>query len=122
MAFLVNCFIRKNTSEIREHLERGGLSICQCCTFDEESFKNDDYLSGGESVWLQTYTRNGTVHGVGYWDESVPPRSIEEACEFFLDTTNSYDCKMPCAIKTFDEYNFNSSLFSSNAFFCAKNF
>ena len=45
MAFLVNCFIRKNTPEIREHLERGGLSICQCCTFDEESFKNDDYLS-----------------------------------------------------------------------------
>lgn len=92
MAFLVNCFIRKNTPEIREHLERGGLSICQCCTFDEESFKNDDYLSGGESVWLQTYTRNGTVHGVGYWDESAPPRSTEEACEFFLDTTHSYDC------------------------------
>lgn len=92
MAFLVDSLIRKNTPEIREHLEEGGLNLCMCCTFDEKSFQNSDYLSGGKSIWLHTYKTNGTVHGVGFWDESAPPRSIEEACDFFLDSNFTYDC------------------------------
>ena len=42
MAFLVDCLIRKNTPEIREHLEEGGLNLCMCCTFDEKSFQNSE--------------------------------------------------------------------------------
>jgi hypothetical protein len=79
MSFLVNCFIRNNTLEIREHLKKSGIKICPCCTFND-------------AVWLNISSSKGIAHGVGYWDETVPFNNRKDACEFFLKETKDYDC------------------------------
>lgn len=78
-------FIRKNTPELREKLKAMGYRICPCATF-----KN--------SVWLDLYTDDMSVHGIGYFDPSMLPiNSVEEALQFFLKDNAEhgypyYDC------------------------------
>lgn len=69
MKYLQECFIRKNSAELREKLAKIGYKICPCCTFDS-------------SEWLSTmlYIDNNAVnpierievHGIGYYDELFP--------------------------------------------------
>lgn len=82
--FTQKCFIRKNTPEIREQLERLGYEICPCCLFDK-------------AVWLDSLPDNGSIHGVGYGDETFPPDWNEEKeLSFFLYEANKsgiIDCE-----------------------------
>ena len=57
--FTTNCFIRKNTSELRTKLKELGYHICRCTEFED-------------SVWLRTsfITNSFTVHGVGFCDST----------------------------------------------------
>ena len=81
MGFTTKCFIRKNTQELRDELERLGYDLCQCTRF-------------GDAVWLDSYA-SGTIHGVGYYDDCFPFNSVGECIEFFLkdaEKDNLYDC------------------------------
>lgn len=51
MSFTTPCFIRKNTSSLREKLEEMGYDLCVCTK------------KSGSNCWLLTYN-NGTVHVV----------------------------------------------------------
>ena len=66
-------FIRKNTQELRDKLEAMGCYICCCATWND-------------SKWLDTDINGGkvNVHGVGFYDETYPAHSVEEALNFFL--------------------------------------
>lgn len=78
MGFTTPCFIRKNTPELRKKLEKLGYRICTCT-----SFKN--------AIWLDTLAENGTVHGIGYTDETMP-RTVEEECGMYEAETSDIDC------------------------------
>lgn len=72
--FKIDCFIRKDTPELRQRLKDLGYSICPCSEFED-------------SVWLRTsfITDKPTVHGVGYVNEDLTGRkTIEEELNFFL--------------------------------------
>lgn len=79
--FTTPCFIRKNTQELRDKLAEVGYEICPCCKFEN-------------AVWLNNLIWNGTIHGVGFWDDTTPAKSVEEALEYFLydDNGRSVDC------------------------------
>ena len=49
MGFTTKCFIRKNTQDLRDELERLGYDLCQCTRF-------------ADAVWLDSYA-SGTIHG-----------------------------------------------------------
>lgn len=55
--FKIDCFIRKDTPELRQKLKDLGYSICPCCDFEG-------------SVWLSILQINSTVHGVGFCDKT----------------------------------------------------
>ena len=83
--FKVDCFIRKNTSELRKKLEELGHTICKCCDFE-----------GAD--WLDIITHKDasyTVHGIGYdgeFDDIYGTLTQQERFSEFLKTTNSIDC------------------------------
>ena len=83
MKFTQPCFIRMNTPEIREGLEKLGYHICICANFD-----------GAE--WLDTLILNGTVHGIGYFDKEMFGSNWTKEKELnshLSENKNSIDCK-----------------------------
>lgn len=78
MGFTTSCYIRKNTKELQNELEKLGYKICICANFEN-------------AIWLDTLTENGTVHGVGYTDETMP-RTVEEECAIYEAETSDIDC------------------------------
>lgn len=86
MAFQVDCFIRKNSIELRKKLEELGHTICKCCEFE-----------GAD--WLDIITHKDasyTVHGIGYDGEFVDiygTLTQQERFSEFLKTTKSIDCE-----------------------------
>lgn len=78
MNFTTSVFIRKNTNELLDKLEKLGYSTCLCTHIDG-------------AVWLSTLASNGTVHGIGYSDETMP-MTVEEACEMYIRESNGIDC------------------------------
>jgi hypothetical protein len=67
-----SAFIRKNTKELRDKLEKLGFEICPCTEFEN-------------SVWLDICTSNKSIHGVGYLDEDYTGRkTVQEELDFFL--------------------------------------
>ena len=82
MSFTTRCFIRKNSKELQEKLADIGYSICRCVNFEN-------------SVWLDTFPINGTVHGKGYFDEEMefPDWTVEKELRRFVSDNPSYiDC------------------------------
>lgn len=79
--FLQSCFIRKNTPELRKKLEELGYKICKCCEFED-------------AVWLDNFIEDGTIHGIGYFDEIFPVQTVEEALNMYLKEKkpNNIDC------------------------------
>jgi hypothetical protein len=72
--FTTNCFIRKNTSELRTKLKELGYHICPCAEFKD-------------SVWLRTsfITNKPVIHGIGYFNEDLTGRkNKQEELDFFL--------------------------------------
>ena len=59
MGYIQRCFIRKNSKELQDRLRKIGLKICCCCNFEG-------------ACWLSFLHTNGTVHGVGYGNETMP--------------------------------------------------
>lgn len=70
----VECFIRKNTPELRNKLEDLGFHICPCTKFED-------------SIWLNTckLSLETSIHGLGYWDETFPCTSVDETLNLFLE-------------------------------------
>lgn len=70
--FVVECFIRKNTPELRNKLNELGYHICSCTEFED-------------AKWLETFlqTDHPSVHGIGYWDETCPFEP-HQALDFFV--------------------------------------
>ena len=68
-----SAFIRKNTQELRDKLEKIGFEICPCTKFEN-------------AVWLDICVSNKSIHGVGYFDEGEMPyiKSQKAALDFFL--------------------------------------
>lgn len=57
--FTTKCFIRKNTPELRDKLEKLGYHICSCCKFKD-------------NIWLHNFISDEhdryEIHGLGAWD------------------------------------------------------
>lgn len=86
MAFIQPCFIRKNTPELRQELEKLGYSVCECTSFKD-------------SVWLDTATHTipCSSHGIGFWDETCDCEDVEGACRIFLEENKkSLNPKIDC--------------------------
>ena len=70
--FTNRCFIRKNTPELREKLEKLGYHICVCCKFKD-------------NIWLNNYINDELdryeIHGLG---EGSIEGSQEAALNLFL--------------------------------------
>ena len=85
MAFQVDCFIRKNSKELRDKLKSLGHTICKCCEFD-----GADWLEVSCNAKMQY-----SVHGIGYTEkegEIYGDITQEEVFKYFLKTTTSIDC------------------------------
>ena len=82
MRFTTPCFIRKNSKELQKKLYDIGYNICLCANFEN-------------SVWLDTFPINGTVHGKGYFDAEMEFHdwTVEKELNRFLSDNHSYiDC------------------------------
>jgi hypothetical protein len=55
--FTTKCFIRKNTPELRDKLEKLGYHICSCCKFKDNVWLNNSLIENESSI-----------HGIGVWD------------------------------------------------------
>ena len=79
--FTTPCFIRKNTPELREKLEKLGYNICPCAVFYD-------------ACWLSINV--DTVHGIGYSDETYPHTQEEQLKRFLakneISNTPLIDC------------------------------
>lgn len=77
--FTCRCFIRKNTSDLRNKLKELGHTICICTEFND-------------ARWLKINPQAPyTVHGVGYTSEEMPWKSSEEVLEKFEDEAKQID-------------------------------
>lgn len=76
-----SCFIRKNSKELQNALSEIGFRICPCCNFNN-------------AVWLHICTSHTppSLHGLGYWDETVPFNSVEAVLNDFLQNDKDFDC------------------------------
>lgn len=82
--FTTKCFIRKNTPELRDKLEKLGYRICSCCKFED-------------NIWLNNFLmikNDPSIHGIGAWDiedsqEEVLNRYITDNTE---DSNPAIDC------------------------------
>lgn len=77
-----DCFIRKNTPELRDKLQELGYDMCPCVLFKD-------------SVWLYIsldysfLTSKPTIHSIGYLDEEFTGRkTVQEELDFFLHTNS----------------------------------
>lgn len=70
--FTTKCFIRKNTPELRDKLEKLGYHICVCCKFKD-------------NIWLHNFISDEhdryEIHGLGAWDVED---NQEEVLNLFL--------------------------------------
>lgn len=70
--FTTKCFIRKNTPELRDKLEKLGYHICSCCKFKD-------------NIWLHNFISDKhdryEIHGLGAWDVED---SQEEVLNLYL--------------------------------------
>ena len=69
--FTQPCFIRKNTPELRDELEKLGYRICYCCKFKD-------------NIWLKNFLaikNDPSIHGIGVWDIED---SQEEALNLYI--------------------------------------
>lgn len=70
--FTTRCFIRKNTPELRDKLEKLGYHICSCCKFKD-------------NIWLLNFISDEhnryEIHGLGAWDVED---NQEEVLNLFL--------------------------------------
>lgn len=82
----VECFIRKNTPELRSKLEDLGFYICPCV-----NFKNSVWLSTCKTSLDEDNPKKTSIHGIGYWDETYPCSTVEEALNFFLGENENTD-------------------------------
>lgn len=85
----IDCFIRKNTPELRDRLKDLGFVICPCVNFKNAVWLNTCKISKDEDN-----LQKASIHGVGYWDETYPCSTVEEALNFFLwenENTNNPD-------------------------------
>lgn len=62
--------LKDNSPEIRDKIRTSGIEVCRCAYFKD-------------SVWLEYSGING-VHGVGYYDEEVGTKSIQEELDRFV--------------------------------------
>lgn len=83
--FKIDCFIRKDTPELSQRLEGLGYTICPCSDFEG-------------SVWLSILPENGTVHGIGFYDEDYTGRkTTQEELDFFLyENSKSKNPRIDC--------------------------
>ena len=80
--FTTPCFIRKNTPELREKLEKLGYNICPCALFYD-------------ACWLDTNV--GTAHGIGYSDETYPLPQEEQLKRFLTENEISNTPLIDCS-------------------------
>ena len=83
MAFQVDCFIRKNSKELRDKLKSLGHTICKCCEFD-----GADWLEVSCNAKMQY-----SVHGIGYTEkegEIYGDITQEEVFIFVVDESNKF--------------------------------
>lgn len=80
--FTTPCFIRKNTHELREKLEKLGYNICPCALFYD-------------ACWLDTNV--DTVHGIGYSDETYPLPQEEQLKRFLAENKISNTPLIDCS-------------------------
>lgn len=62
--------LKDNSPEIRDKIRTSGIEVCRCAYFKD-------------SVWLEYSGVNG-VHGVGYYDEEVGTKSVQEELDRFV--------------------------------------
>lgn len=62
--------LKNNSPEIIDKIKTSGIMVCKCA-----EFKN--------SVWLDYSGING-VHGVGYYDEEVGTKSVQDELDRFV--------------------------------------
>lgn len=62
--------LKDNSPEIRDKIKTSGIMVCQCAEFKD-------------SVWLDYSGVNG-VHGVGYYDEEIGTKSVQEELDRFV--------------------------------------
>jgi hypothetical protein len=75
--FTESCYIRKNTSELRDRLKKLGKEVCVCCTF-------------ADNIWLCSDSKY--VHGIGGFDD-VEPYTQEGALKRFVEENpKDIDC------------------------------
>ena len=67
--FTESCYIRKNTSELRDRLKKLGKEVCVCCTF-------------ADNIWLCSDSKY--VRGIGGFD-GVEPYTQEGALKRFVE-------------------------------------
>ena len=80
--FTTPCFIRKNTPELREKLEKLGYNICPCALFYD-------------ACWLDINV--DTVHGIGYSDETYPLPQEEQLKRFLAENEISNTPLIDCS-------------------------
>lgn len=62
--------LKDNSPEIRDKIKTSGIMVCKCAEFKD-------------SVWLDYSGVNG-VHGVGYYNEEVGTKSVQEELDSFI--------------------------------------
>lgn len=82
--FTTKCFIRKNTPELRDKLEKLGYRVCSCCKFND-------------NIWLNNFLMvesDPSIHGIGVWDIED---SQEEALNSYITANaNSLNPAIDC--------------------------
>lgn len=64
--------LKQNTPEIREKIKQAGIEVCECAEYKD-------------SVWLSyTGATPNKIHGVGYYDEEVGTKSVQEELDRFV--------------------------------------
>lgn len=72
--------LKDNSPEIRDKIRTSGIEVCRCAYFKD-------------SVWLDYSGVNG-VHGVGYYDEEVGTKSVQDELDRFVnDNKDIVYCK-----------------------------
>lgn len=62
--------LKDNSPEIRDKIRTSGIAVCRCAYFKD-------------SLWLDYSGVNG-VHGVGYYDEEIGTKSVQEELDRFI--------------------------------------
>lgn len=69
---MVALVLKQNTPEIREKIKQAGIEVCECAEFKD-------------SVWLNyTGVTPNKIHGVGYFDEEVGTKSVQDELDRFV--------------------------------------